>query len=414
MQKNYPRNGTSRVDTQARGAVDFQVPELPSSKGELTRWQQVSPTKPSQFSSQGFQGPFQPSWLDQSQAIDGSPSGRRAARLLLAALRLFRNGAKFNPAWQIALELLIRILDQYQHDWDNKSKGWDQQPDIDMSGWTKQCGVAQGQLFGYSISCIKDAVQFTSSLSRTEYFAGGNWHRNFIQNIRNVAGGFSYFDVNGYFTKPGVSTDPPNLYLPEIYWPAAPEPPPWAVYGPDYTKPGDGPIGAAPPVKDWKHRGGRDSGYGESSSSSSSSATGTGGAGKGPYVSYFPGPPAPGVKERKVKVATSGPLRVFLDQIGESKDFVEALWDALPKELKEHKTINRPWPYKSEKPKMQEMLSDLYKAWPKMDLAYFYKAIDKVMLNQIEDWFYGRLGQAGGKAGAAIGRPTGVGTGWAL
>jgi hypothetical protein len=327
---------------------------------------------------------------------------------LLRALRLIQRGLRVNPAWQLALEMLIRILANYNASLDaQQQKTYRKEGGYDMDGWVRQCGVAEGQLYGYSLPCGINYVQKTSDLSRTSYFSGGRWWRDFLKNIRAIQNspGYSYVDVVGTFSKPGTVGNPPPISIPDIDFPM-PEAPPWAAAGPDFSKPGDGPIGAAPPVKYWKARSGQDSGYG--------TQTGSGGstAGWGP-----PPPlrrPTKGEKERKVRVVAGGIVRTVVDQTSEVRDFVEALWDALPKEFKKHKTINRPWPYRSEKPKLFEMMSDLYGAWDKLGLDYFNKAFDNVIENQLEDWFYGRLGKAGGQAGGALGKPVGVGLGSVL
>lgn len=173
-------------------------------------------------------------------------------------------------------------------------------------------------------------------------------------------------------------------------------------YDPDLAPPLSAPPSpAAPPMKRW-HDVAAVRGYAEP------------GVDPTPLAPPNPRPPDRFTRERKIRVAATGAVRVALDAIGETGDFVEALWDALDDKHKRHKTVRRPWPYRSEKPKVQDMLSDLWRAWPELDRAYFYRAVDNLVLNQIEDYAYGKLGQASGKAAAQIGRPVGFQTGPAL
>lgn len=95
-------------------------------------------------------------------------------------------------------------------------------------------------------------------------------------------------------------------------------------------------------------------------------------------------PPEKNTKERKVRV-TLGRFSIVVNAITETKDFVEALWKALPKN-------QRSKPEKGHrKVTLQAMLADLYRNWEDLDLS---KGIVNVIENEIQDRFYGQAGQA--------------------
>lgn len=97
-----------------------------------------------------------------------------------------------------------------------------------------------------------------------------------------------------------------------------------------------------------------------------------------------PQPPGPGVKERKIRIGlTGGPARI-VNVITEGRDFVQALWKALPKKF-------RSKPKKGRKTlTVQQMLRDIYDHLNDIDLA---DAVLNVIENEIQDRFYGKAGQ---------------------
>lgn len=103
-------------------------------------------------------------------------------------------------------------------------------------------------------------------------------------------------------------------------------------------------------------------------------------------------PPGPRVKERKQVIAIGGTPARIVNAVGEIPDFVEAFHDALPPRYQAHRagTIHQ--------------ARALYDHWDKVDME---QAILNLILNQIEDYAYGRLGRINAAAARAAGRNTG-------
>lgn len=426
--KEYPGTRSATRDYQSVGPGVSQMRQSGSGVGDLTPWRPASLSKPQQSStSQGFQGRLDPRDLgDPSRILDGSISRAQASRILLAALRLMRIGVRLNPLWSLAIEILLKMLENWDGEW-----SWSQRNEgKDWSGITMSCGTSSGRQGTWpganTTSTCESFFQWKGvsgfhwgSFRHNLQLVAGKWYwrhsTNFFEAFNgdwtpSTIGGTPAYNSKisglGYYDTPYVNPMPP-FEVPDVVisTPSNSGMPNWGTYDPDWTKPGDPPVGDAPPVKDWDKRGGSDSGYGERSDGGSSS-------GQPPWVPSRP--PGRGTKERKVKVVAGGWARVIIDAISEQRDFIRALWDALPKEAQHAPHRKRPWPYKSEQPKMQDMLKDLWDYWPNADLSYFNRAFDKVVENEIEDWFYGKIGKAQGQAAAQIGRPVGFQTGWAL
>lgn len=103
------------------------------------------------------------------------------------------------------------------------------------------------------------------------------------------------------------------------------------------------------------------------------------------------------VRERKIKFGITGMAGWLVNAVTETKDFVEALWKALPKKYRTKGPNSR---------LLQNKMRDLYNAWDKIDNEgnyvlgeeYFRRALVEVITNEIGDNFYGRVGGLGGKA----------------
>lgn len=93
---------------------------------------------------------------------------------------------------------------------------------------------------------------------------------------------------------------------------------------------------------------------------------------------YHSGPPGQGTRERKVRVRGAGGALRILNTVTEALDFIDALWLALPAELRT--------PYASP----QQKLVDLYTNINEIDVE---QAITNLILEQIEDYVYGRASQ---------------------
>lgn len=225
--------------------------------------------------------------------------------------------------------------------------------------------------------------------------------------------------IQAQFKIPGLYSVAPPL--------AAASPASW--FDPNATLPGQASAPFAPPVAFWRRpdsewEQGRKTGYAVASGQRAGVDTHFVVEtwtidGHGPIppkeitVEKFPDRALPPVrtKEIKTKFVAAGPARRILDFIGESVDLVEALWKALPKECRKAKGKKRPWPYKSDKPKPQDMLRDLYACWDHLDSHYVNRAVGEFFANQIEDLFWGTIGKVSGKAGSRIGRAVGIQTG---
>jgi hypothetical protein len=123
--------------------------------------------------------------------------------------------------------------------------------------------------------------------------------------------------------------------------------------------------------------------------------------------------PGRNTKEKKTRVSTAGTaIRVVFDAVSEVRDFVQALWDALPRDkqtrVRQVPKSKRYYGVRYQHPTLQQMLADLYNGLDDVD---WNKAFDNVMENEIKDRAYGKLGRVSGQAGAALGKPVGVGLG---
>lgn len=93
---------------------------------------------------------------------------------------------------------------------------------------------------------------------------------------------------------------------------------------------------------------------------------------------YHSGPPGEGTRERKVRVRGSGGVLRILNSVTEALDFIDALWLALPANLRT--------PYATP----QQKLADLYTNINEIDVE---QAITNVILEQVEDYAFGRASQ---------------------
>lgn len=118
-------------------------------------------------------------------------------------------------------------------------------------------------------------------------------------------------------------------------------------------------------------------------------------------------------REKKVRIVVAGQARRVIDFVGEVPDFVECFWDNLPKSRRSSK-FWKPGMKQPKKPTVGRQLVEIYNAFDAMDVGYLNKVFDCLVVNQIEDFAWGKLGQISGKAGAAMGRPVGIMTGPAL
>ena len=95
-------------------------------------------------------------------------------------------------------------------------------------------------------------------------------------------------------------------------------------------------------------------------------------------------PPPPGEKERKVTIrSVAGVGLTIVDAIGEGLDMLDALYDALPRDLKRRGLTP------------QEKARDLYRHWDKVDIS---TAIKNLARNGLIDYAFGQLGNAAGRA----------------
>lgn len=115
-------------------------------------------------------------------------------------------------------------------------------------------------------------------------------------------------------------------------------------------------------------------------------------------------PPGKDTKEKKtiMNVASGSFVGRVINAVTETKDVVDAIYDALPYSIRKKYRNNIP---------AQEKAKIIYANLGKVDMQ---KAIENLAWNQVEDFAYGKLGKAVGKANRRIGRPVGVQTGIAL
>lgn len=116
------------------------------------------------------------------------------------------------------------------------------------------------------------------------------------------------------------------------------------------------------------------------------------------------GKPPKNEKEVKHKLPTAAvALLKAVSAVTEAVDFVDALYKALPAEFrpkyrntKHEKKVTTPL----------ERMEAVYKNAEKIDI---YNAIDNLVENQIEDYAFGKLGQAGGEVSKRLGSGYGMG-----
>lgn len=101
-----------------------------------------------------------------------------------------------------------------------------------------------------------------------------------------------------------------------------------------------------------------------------------------------PSRPGKNTRERKYRAGLTGTLRVVVNAITESRDFIEALWKALPKDKRSRPEKGR------RKVFVQQMLKDLYDNWLDLDLP---RAVKEVIANELQDRLYGKAGQLSAK-----------------
>lgn len=192
--------------------------------------------------------------------------------------------------------------------------------------------------------------------------------------------------------RPRPGTVPHPLFPPMIPWPAwvvdAEEPPvipdQWVDLTPEVTRPGAQPSGVSePPVF------------------------------RPAPPSGVLGPPPRGTKEKKLNVrTTAGVGWVVINMATEAVDFIESAWKALPEECRskgeKHLFDRRDgrgkvWGRKPVDP--FQMAVDVYNCFDDFDWSKF---MENLINNQIEDMFYGILGQQAGSASRNLAVTTGL------
>ena len=149
---------------------------------------------------------------------------------------------------------------------------------------------------------------------------------------------------------------------------------------------------------------------------------GTGGA-------YHPSPnghqmrkPGSRTRERKfiANIAARSILGKMIGGVTESLDFINAIWEALPPANRTGQRMTKRGKRAGEyvqafAPTPNDKLRDIYRGWDKIDVE---AAIRNVILEQLEDALYGRLGRAQQRLARntleRIGRPVGLTTGPSL
>lgn len=127
-------------------------------------------------------------------------------------------------------------------------------------------------------------------------------------------------------------------------------------------------------------------------------------------------PPGRNVREKKIKVAAAGAALRIYNIVTETKDFVDAWWDAIPREHRSAK-FWKPGMKKASSPRLPQKLSEIWDYFSYLQSSgrwsgpegqkYLNNAITNVGVNEVKDYIYGRIGQTSGKASAAVGRPHG-------
>lgn len=105
-------------------------------------------------------------------------------------------------------------------------------------------------------------------------------------------------------------------------------------------------------------------------------------------------------------VKSAGAVWVALNVFTEGLDFIEVLWNSIPEELRTprwSKNADGSW----NKLDMNDKLADLYEHWDEINLA---ELLEHFVNNQVEDFVYGQIGKAGGRATAGTGVTFGLNT----
>jgi hypothetical protein len=138
-----------------------------------------------------------------------------------------------------------------------------------------------------------------------------------------------------------------------------------------------------------------------------------------PHVSA---PPGPGVKERKANHKAAWRLLIMrgINFVTESKDALDAIWDALPDEYKTgyfklHGKHGRVYWKRRRKASPQDKMKDLYRHYDKIDIS---DALKNLLVEQLKDAAYGKFGEARKRQARGmldrLGRPVGLESGPAL
>lgn len=129
--------------------------------------------------------------------------------------------------------------------------------------------------------------------------------------------------------------------------------------------------------------------------------------------------PGKRTREKKIFFGTSREYFVVrgINSATEYCDFVDALYDALPQEIRDRVEADRgklpEWFHRS--PGMNVPCHVKAQAvWENLNALDGHKALTNLALNQVIDFVFGRAGKAAGEVGRAIGAPVGLGTGPAL
>ena len=128
-------------------------------------------------------------------------------------------------------------------------------------------------------------------------------------------------------------------------------------------------------------------------------------------------------RRKKIALSLAGTARRIVDWTTEARDFVNDLWDVIPTKGPAART-RKYWKFGYKQAwsvPVHEKAFQVWRYWAHLEAtggwqkaegqAYLSKAFANVFSSQVSDFVYGQIGRAGGRAGAAIGRPTGVQTG---
>lgn len=115
-------------------------------------------------------------------------------------------------------------------------------------------------------------------------------------------------------------------------------------------------------------------------------------------------PPRRGTKERKVGVpAAMVPILKAVNALTEGLDFLDALYDALPRQAKaKWRDTNYEWL----NPTPSAKLAAVYFHAEQIDLS---QALENLVVEQLKDIAYGRIGRMGAETSRILGRPYGTG-----